>query len=169
MFGYKSNFFLVPGIGVGGVILTNADSGWRVARAVMQRTLEVIYDGKAEAEENLVSGMRETHVFLTGEQKDWVVPPVSSEVRRLAPAYRNADLGDIIVHQAGDGVVFQFGGWKSRMATKANPDGTTSFVSIDPGVRGFEFNAPAAPGIYTRLKLRDPQHVYEYASVDAGN
>jgi hypothetical protein len=51
------------------------------------------------------------------------------------------------------------------MATKPNPDGTTSFVSIDPGVRGFEFNAPAAAGPYVRLTLRDPQHTYEYDAV----
>jgi hypothetical protein len=48
------------------------------------------------------------------------------------------------------------------MASKLNPDGTTSFISIDPGVRGFEFNAPAAGGVYTRLRLRDAQHIYEY-------
>jgi hypothetical protein len=47
---------------------------------------------------------------------------------------------------------------------RRNPDGTMSFISIDPGVRGFEFNAPGAEGVYTRLRLRDAQHVYEYAS-----
>jgi len=67
-------------------------------------------------------------------------------------------------HEGKDEVVFQFGGWKSRMASKANPDGTTSFLSIDPGVRGFEFNAPAASGVYTRLRLRDAQHTYDYES-----
>jgi hypothetical protein len=36
-------------------------------------------------------------------------------------------------------------------------------------VRGFEFNAPAATGVYTRLTLRDPQHTYEYTSVDASD
>jgi len=51
------------------------------------------------------------------------------------------------------------------MATKVNPDGTMSFVSIDPGVRGFEFNAPRAEAAYTRLMLRDPQHSYEYEAV----
>jgi len=75
MFGYKSNFFFVPDAGVGGVILANADAGWRVATAVMRRTLEVIYDGNPEAEENLLSGVRETQAFLTGEQRDWKVPP----------------------------------------------------------------------------------------------
>jgi CubicO group peptidase (beta-lactamase class C family) len=164
MFGYKSNFFFVPDIGVGAVLLTNADSGWSVVRAVMLRTLEVIYDGKPEAEESFLSGVRETQAYMRGEQRDWQVPPEPAEVKRLARAYRNAALGEIVVGDGPDGVVFQFGGWRSRMASKLNPDGTTSFISIDPGVRGFEFNAPAAASVYTRLSLRDPQHSYEFAA-----
>jgi hypothetical protein len=88
-------------------------------------------------------------------------------VKRLAGSYRNAALGEVVVHPGKDEVVFQFGGWKSHMATKLNPDGTTSFISIDPGVRGFEFNAPAAKATYTRLTLRDPQHTYEYEAAPA--
>jgi hypothetical protein len=53
------------------------------------------------------------------------------------------------------------------MATKTNPYGTTSFVSVDPGVRGFEFNAPATKGTYIRLMLRDAQHKYDYEAVPA--
>jgi hypothetical protein len=151
--------------GIGGVMLTNADSGWRVAKAVMRRTLEVVYDGKSEAEEDLLAGARETEVYLRGEQRDWKVPPDPSEVKRLARSYRNAALGEIVVHAGHDEVVFQFGGWKSPMASKLNPDGTTSIISVAPGVRGFEFNAPAATGTYTRLRLRDPQHTYDYESV----
>jgi len=165
MFGYKSNFFLVPDLGLGGVVLTNADSGFSVADAVMRRTLEIVYDGKPEAEENLLSGVREVQTYLKGEQKDWKVPPDPAQVQRLRGRYRNAALGDVVVRPGAGGVEFQFGGWKSRIATKLNPDGTTSFVSIDPGVRGFEFNAPAAKGAYTRLTLRDPQHTYEYEAV----
>src|SRR3989442_1276032 len=41
-------------------------------------------------------------------------------------------------------------------------------LSIDPGVRGFEFNVPAASGVYTRLTLRDPQHTYEFESSGGG-
>jgi hypothetical protein len=162
MFGYMSNFFLVPDLGVGGVILTNANSGWGVAGAVMRRTLELIYDGEPEAEEDFLSAVRESKTYLTEEQKDWRVPPDPAEVKRLAGAYRNAALGELVVHPGEDEVVFQFGGWKSHMASKLNPDGTTSFMSIDPGARGFEFNAPAAKATYTRLTLRDPQHTYEY-------
>jgi CubicO group peptidase (beta-lactamase class C family) len=167
MFGYMSDFFFVPELGIGGVILTNADSGWGVAGAVMRRTLEIIYDGKPEAEEDFVSSIAEMKAFQKDVQKDWVVPPDPKEVKRLAAKYHNAALGDIVVRSEADGVVFQFGGWKSRMASKPNPDGTTSFLSIDAGVIGFEFNAPASKGKYTKLELRDPQHTYEYEAVAA--
>lgn len=162
MFGYRSNFFFVPEAGIGGVILTNADAGWRVARAVMRRTLEVVHDGEPEAEEDLRAGIRETQVYLRGEQRDWTVPPEPSQARRLAGSYRNAALGEIGVRAGQDEVVFQFEGWKSRMATRLNPDGTTSFITIDPGVRGFEFNALGATGVYPRLRLRDSQHTYDF-------
>src|SRR5207245_9295586 len=69
MFGYKSNFFFVPDAGVGGVILTNADSGRRVARAIIVRTLEGLYDGKREAEGSLSSGVRETRVVVEGGER----------------------------------------------------------------------------------------------------
>jgi CubicO group peptidase (beta-lactamase class C family) len=165
MFGYKSNFFFAPEAGLGGVVLTNADSGGRVARAVMRRTLELVYDGKPEAEEDLRAGVAETEAYLRGEQRDWRLPPDPAQVKRLAGAYRNAALGDIVVRPGRDELVFQFGAWQSRIATRLNPDGTTSFVSIDPGVRGFEFDAPAAPGVYPRLQLRDSQHTYDYEAV----
>ena len=164
MFGYKSNFFFVPDAGVGGVMLTNADSGGRVAQAFMRRTLEALYDGTPEAEEELLSGVRETRIFLEGQQRRWAVPADPSEVQRLASSYRNAALGGITVRKDADGIVFEFGGWKSHMASKANPDGSMSFISIDPGVRGFEFNARAASGVYTRLRLGDPQHSYIFES-----
>lgn len=169
LFGYKSDFFLVPDLGLGGVVLTNADSGSPVADAIMRRTLEIVYDGAPEAEEDLLAGVRETKTFLTAQQKDWRVPPDPGAVERLAAVYRNAALGELAVERGKDEVVFRFGGWRSRMATKVNPDGTTSFLSIDPGVRGFEFNAPAAAATYTRLTLRDAQHSYEYEAVPAAN
>src|SRR5207302_11440668 len=84
MFGYKSNFFFVPDAGVGGVILTNADSGRGVARAIIVRTLEVLYDGMPEAGESLLSGGREARVFVEGEQRNWRVPAGPSAVRGLA-------------------------------------------------------------------------------------
>ena len=63
-------------------------------------------------------------------------------------------------------MVFQFGGWKSRMVSKRNPDETISFITVDPGTRGFEFAAPKSEGRYEQLTLRDAQHVYPFDAVE---
>ena len=166
MIGYKSDFFFVPETGLGGVILTNADTGYSVANAVIHRVLEIIYDGEPEAEEDLEASMKSTYEFTRGEQKDWTVPPEAKPVSRLTDTYRSPVLGDITITRSDQDVVFQFGGWKSRVATKRNPDETISFITVDPGTRGFEFAAPKSEGRYERLTLRDAQHVYTFDAVE---
>jgi hypothetical protein len=58
--------------------------------------------------------------------------------------------------------VFDFGEWQSEVASRRNPDGTTSFVTISPGVAGFEF--VVGTGAKKTLTLRDAQHEYEFSS-----
>ncbi len=164
--GYKSNWFAVPELGLGGVVFTNADMGWDFTSAFHRRVLELVYDGKPEAEEDLRSAIRETYTWLRGQQKDWVVPPDPAAVGQLASAYHSTVLGDLRVERSGQDVVFGFGGWKSRVATKRNPDGTVSFVTVDPGVRGNEFNVPASQTKRRQLVIRDPQHVYAFDAVE---
>jgi hypothetical protein len=165
MIGYKSNFYFVPDLGIGAVILTNADTGYGVAGAVIRRLLEMVYDGKPEAEEDLHAGIRSGKKYYRGQQKDWKLPPDPDEVKKLADRYRSQALGDFTVTRSGEDVIFQFGGWKSRMATKRNPDGTVSFMTADPGIRGFEIAAPKSEGTYKRLVIRDPQHTYPFDAV----
>jgi hypothetical protein len=62
-----------------------------------------------------------------------------------------------------DGVVFDFGAFKSHVASRKNDDGTTTFVTVDPGSLGFEFVLGA--GTTKTLTIRDGQHVYVYQPV----
>jgi CubicO group peptidase (beta-lactamase class C family) len=165
MMGYKSNFFFVPETGLGGVILTNADTGYSAAEAFTRRVLEIVYDGTPEAEEDLEASMRSTYERIRAEQKDWTMPPAAEAVSRLADSYHSPVLGDITISRTGQDVVFQFGGWKSRVASKSNPDETISFITVDPGARGFDFTAPKTEGRYQQLTLRDAQHVYPFDAV----
>jgi CubicO group peptidase (beta-lactamase class C family) len=165
--GYMSDFFFIPDLGIGGVVLTNAASGGDLAYAFMRRVLELIFDGKPEAEQDFLSNAHKITTYLTDLEKDWRVPPNPAESKRLADSYRNAALGDLTVHTGEGEVVFQFGGWKSPMASKLNTDGSTSFISTKPGIRGFEFTATAEGTTCTRLTIRDHQHSYEYEAVPA--
>ncbi|MDP6946805.1 MAG: serine hydrolase, partial [Myxococcota bacterium] len=162
MFGYRSDFFFIPEAGVGGVVLTNADSGWPVVEAVKRRTLELVYGGAPEAEEDLRSEVAQTLTALKSAQSNWVAPPDPAAVARLAGRYHNDALGDFTVDRQSDQVVLRFGGWASPVATRDNPDGTTTFVTTEPGIRGLELTAPERSGPMRRLVIRDAQHEYVY-------
>ncbi len=165
MFGFRSDFFFVPEAGVGGVVLTNADSGWPLIDAVKRRTLELVYGGTPEAEEDMKSEVAQALTGLKASQAAWAVPPEGAAVARLAGRYRNGVLGDFTVHREGDQAVFRFGRWGSPVATNENSDGTMTFVTTEPGIRGLEFTAPDASGPIHRLVIRDAQHEYVFDAV----
>ena len=80
---------------------------------------------------------------------------------KLAPRYHNDALGDIAVGGDQGATVFDFGEWRSEVASKRNPDSTVSFVTISPGVSGFELVVGSKAGARS-LVLRDAQHEYEF-------
>jgi hypothetical protein len=61
-------------------------------------------------------------------------------------------------------VTFDFGGWKSPMATRKNDDGTTSLITIAPGITGEPFVVSDRDGVRS-LVVRDMQHEYVFTEV----
>ena len=55
---------------------------------------------------------------------------------------------------------FDFGEWQSEVASRKNPDGSTSFLTIRPGIMGIEFTVGSGPK--RTLLLRDAQHEYVF-------
>ena len=50
MIGFHSDMMWLPEHGVGAVILTNGDPGWLVRTVFRRKLLEVLFDGKPEAD-----------------------------------------------------------------------------------------------------------------------
>lgn len=162
MIGYKSDMVMLTEHGVGAVILTNADTGSTLANGFGRRLLEVLFDGKPEAMENLLTASKNWKTAVAKERERLVVPADPTEAAKLAPRYRNAALGDIIVRTTNGGTIFDFGEWKSAVASRQNHDGTMSFRTIDPGAGGFVFVVAG-----NTLVLRDSQHEYVFAPQSA--
>ncbi len=80
---------------------------------------------------------------------------------KLAKSYSNDAVGGISVQRRGERLYFDFGEFTSEMASRVNPDGTTSFITIVPGLTGFEFVVGSRNDKRT-LTLRDAQHEYVY-------
>ena len=79
---------------------------------------------------------------------------------KLAAHYKNAALGDIGVLRKGPSTICNFREFKSEVASRHNPDGTVSFITIVPGLSGFELVVGAAAK--KTLIARDAQHEYVF-------
>ncbi|HZT11668.1 MAG TPA: serine hydrolase domain-containing protein [Candidatus Baltobacteraceae bacterium] len=162
LIGYHSDIIAIPSAKVGAVILTNADTGVELRGPFLRRILEVLYDGRPEAAEDVRTQAANDAQAIAAERKLMTLPAAPEYAARLAPYYTNDALGHIAVHRGPGGVVFDFGLWSSSVATRANPDGTISFLTADPGVGGFEFVMPKDGG--AQLTTRDGQHLYTYTA-----
>jgi hypothetical protein len=59
--------------------------------------------------------------------------------------------------QQDGATIFDFGPWRSAVASRTNDDGTTSFITIDPAVDGFDFVVGERDG-KRALIVREAQH-----------
>jgi CubicO group peptidase (beta-lactamase class C family) len=160
--GYHSDMMWLPDYGVGAVILTNSDSGVLLRGPLLRKLLEVLFDGKPEADAALATAAMQRRAQIAKERERLVVPADPTAVARLASRYENASLGEVSVEREGAKTVFDVGEWKSAVASRRNDDGTTSFITIDPTVSGFEFVVADSLGA-RRLIMRDAQHEYAFA------
>lgn len=167
MAGYKSDIMLLPDYGIGAVLLTNSDNGQMLLRPFMRRWLELVFDGKPEAAED-VDGQAARHkAFVAKTRERLVVPAGAVLTAKLAPRYTSPALGELIVVRHGASAIFDFGEWKSALASRKNDDGTVSFITIDPATDGFEFVVGERNGKRV-LIIRDGQHEYLFTEAAGG-
>ena len=160
LLGYKSDILLVPSAQVGAVILTNANDGRLLLRPFMRRLLEILYDGRPEAADDVASEAHRNQAQIAKARERLVVPAAAVAATALAGSYTNPDLGTLQVRREG-AVRFYFRVWNSQVASRKNDDGTISFITIDPAVDGYEFVVGAHDGKRT-LTTRDWQHEYVF-------
>ena len=161
MAGYKSDIYFLPNSGIGAVLLTNSDNGGMLLRPFMRRLQEVVFDGKPEAAADVAAAAARHKAVLAKERERLVAPPEPALVSKLAARYTSKELGELDVLNKDGVTTFDFGEWKSAVASRKNDDGTTSFITIDPTNDGFEFVAGERGGKRV-LIIRDGQHEYVF-------
>jgi hypothetical protein len=164
MIGFHSDMMWLPEHGVGAVILTNGDPGWLIRTIFRRKLLEVLFDGNAEADGQIEAAAKTFFEEIAAERKLLTVPADATEAGRLSATYAQPALGRIVVNRKGAATIFDFGEWSSEMASRKNPDGTISFITIVPGFNGLEFVAGDKV-----LTLRDAQHEYVFTGAPDRN
>src|SRR5204863_1627697 len=74
LIGYKSDMFYLPDHDVAAVILVNSDPGGRILGPFGRRLLEVLFDGKLEAAENVTVAARNMKSAVIKERSRLVIP-----------------------------------------------------------------------------------------------
>lgn len=159
--GYHSDMIWLPEHNVGAVILTNSDPGVMLRGPFLRRLLELLFDGKPEAEEQLRVAAQQSKAQTAKDRERLVLPADPAQARALAARYRNARLGEIAVRRDAKGLSFDVGEWRSSVASRRNDDGSISFITVSPSLNGFEFVAAERDG-RKALVLRDAQHEYVF-------
>jgi len=161
LLGFHSDMMWLPEYGVGAVVLTNGDGGELIRSGFQRKLLEVLFDGRPEADAALATGAKQIEEQRAASRKLMEVPPNAELAGQLAARYASPELGEIAVKRRGAALVFDFGEFASEMATQKNPDGSVSYVTIAPGIIGLPLVAGTAGGKRT-LVLRDAQHEYVF-------
>lgn len=165
LMGYHSEMFAIPSAGVAAVILTNADNGPYLRRVFQRRLLEVLYDGKPEAQGDADAVVKRVAAQLAEFRSRIQMPADSAVIGSLAARYVSPELGTLRLVKEGAQVRSFTEAWNTLMTTRRNDDGTVSLVSIDPGWIGDnEMLVGVAQGKRT-LTVRDGQHVYVFTEV----
>lgn len=164
MIGYRSDMIWLPDHGVGAVILINSDTGAQLRSAFRRRLLEILFDGKPIATEQMKAGAQRARKAVATQRQQLTVPAAPEAVRRLAVRYRSPELGGLEVRRDGGGTRFDFGGWNSEVATRLAEDGTVTFATISPGEDGFDFAVADQAG-QRRLVIRDSEREYVFSEV----
>jgi len=159
MIGFHSDMIWLPEHGVGAVVLTNGDPGWQIRGVFRRKLLEVLFDGKAEADGQIAAQAKSFFEGMAADRKLLTIPADAKAASELAARYHHSAVGDVAVSKHKGQLRFDFGEWASDMASRANPDGTTSFITTVPGFSGLEFVVGRRADKRT-LTLRDAQHEY---------
>ena len=164
MGGFHSNMMWWPDQKVGAVILTNADDGVNLRGPFKRRLMELMFDGEPQAEAAATAGAKANREGFEAFIKLLQHPADAAALAGLAPRYRNASLGELVVTRKDGKAFFDVGAFSSEVATMPQPDGSMAFVTIDPVALGFQF-VRADKGGVRKLVVRDGQHEYVFDEV----
>jgi CubicO group peptidase (beta-lactamase class C family) len=162
LIGFKSDMLWLPEHRVGAVVLTNAETGNILVGGFQRKLLEVLFDGESKADGRVTARAKSIRESLAAERKVLSIPADPTAAAALAARYEHPALGAIVIKTSADATVFDFGEWRTPVASKKNPDGSTSFISIVPGMIGWDFLVGRDGKDKKTLTFRDAQHEYSF-------
>jgi CubicO group peptidase (beta-lactamase class C family) len=158
LFGYHSNWFAFPETQSGLVILTNSDAGPGLIGLVQRKLLEIMFDAKPEAAENLATALV-NGAASRAKSKSEIVALTPALTDSIVGLYTNAALGPMTIAREDGKVTMRTTSITSELASRKNPDGSMSIVTMTPGFMGQDALVTTRDG-KPAIVLDDGQHEY---------
>ncbi|MCI0574368.1 MAG: beta-lactamase family protein [Myxococcaceae bacterium] len=159
--GFSSDLFFLPEAGVGAVLLTNVQGDSTFRNAVRRKLLELLYDGRDVAREQLEFALLAQREAAEKQLSRLKPEADAAWLAGLAGSYRHPGLGPITLEVEGASAVVDAGEWRSAVGEKVEPDGTRKLVLLDAPMAGLEL-LPRQEGGRTVLALELPQQRYVF-------
>jgi CubicO group peptidase (beta-lactamase class C family) len=159
--GYASYMMWLPDYGIGAVILTNSDNGGLLIDAFARKLVEQVFDGAPEADRQLQAAAMQDEIDARAFRQSLQIPADRLSGNHLAARYHNDALGDLVVSRSGKNLDFRFDEWHSMVASRANGDGSTTFVTLGEDMPFTGFLAGERSGKRT-LTLVDGERDYSF-------
>lgn len=137
--GYLTDMIWLPEHGVGAVILINSSTGGMLRATFRRRLLELLFGGEPLAISDLMAFAGEDERSMAAYREQVALPADAAAAAVLSPRYVSPLLGELRVTRESGATWFDFGAWKSEVASSVDEEGRTVFTTISPGVQGYSF------------------------------
>lgn len=164
LFGYKSNFFAIPGAQTGAVVLTNSDEGYSLLQPFLRKLIEILYDAEPLAQSQVDVAAESNQLYLDTFRSEFTYPASEETINQLADTYISDDLGELKIVKVDEKVFLDSGVWTAEVATKVSEDGSNLLFVIAPELLGLELVIGEESGVGV-LTLSDGQHDYKFRAV----
>ena len=157
--GFSSLLFFLPEYKTGLVVLTNARGASIFTQAVKRRFMELLFDGRAQAQEMLKSGIGQQKQMFEKSLENVTLKPEHAWLKQFVGSYIHPTLGQIIIRETVDGAELDARVWKSALGQKKEKDGTLKLILTELPFAGIEL-LPQQNNDSMQLILESGQHKY---------
>jgi CubicO group peptidase (beta-lactamase class C family) len=158
--GQTADMFMLPEHDAGVVVLSNGGGANALRAAVRRAFIEIVFEGKKQARENLTAALANRETQLA-ELRGRISDPEPAWIDPLLGTYRAAGLGEITLAKDRDGYRLDAGEWHSRLAREVERNGTEFLTTVAPPYIGIDLQ-PKKRGDKTVLELDAGQQVYTF-------
>ena len=137
------------------------DPGW-ILRAFRRKLLEVLFDGRPEADADVAAQAKSFYDQLAAERKLLTIPAAAADAAKLAPHYINEALGDIAVSRDGRPLCSTSASGTARWRRGTTRTAPCRSSRLPPG--SADSSSSSAAAAKPSLIVRDAQHEYVFAA-----